>query len=93
MRNKTTITVLEKDFVVGDVYQDIDDGYLKPILFEFVSKDEKSCYFKLVSAKDENKWYVEEDGLIGFPLPKLYMFKKVDAATMILNEIGYNSEE
>jgi len=83
--------VFEEDFVVGEVYQDIVNGLLEPILLEFVSKDEKSCYFKLIS--NYNKWYwADDNGLIGFPRSKLYMFKQVenqelDSCSMILNEI------
>jgi len=70
-------TIETKDFIIGEIYQDIDDGgLLTPIQLELIKTDEKHRYFKQISENDIDVYYKNEDGLIQFH-HGITMYKKI----------------
>jgi len=72
-----TIEVYADDLVIGEVYQDIENGgAFKPVLLEFKGKDGNTLLFKEQGTR--NIYSKNEDGLAEFSYKEtFFMYKKV----------------
>jgi hypothetical protein len=70
-----TIEVYADDLVIGEVYQDIEDGgAFKPLLLEFKGKDGNTLLFN--EQGNRNIFCKNEDGLIEFHYKETFFLYK-----------------
>jgi hypothetical protein len=70
------IEIQAKDLIVGETYQDIDEGVLAPIHLKLIKKGEKRNLYEQVSEGSEEVYSKDEDGLISFS-SNISMYKQV----------------
>jgi hypothetical protein len=71
------IEIQAKDLIVGEIYQDIDEGVLAPIYLKLIKKDKKEYLYEPISEGSENWYSKDENGLIVFS-SSISMYKKVE---------------